>query len=474
MTTARRIFKNFLSLSTAEVLSRFVGFITIAYLARVLGAGAFGKISFVEAILSYFLIITNLGLNWVGTREVARHKENKDQIINTILILKFTLFFIAFVFLLIFIFFIRKPSDIKLLLFLYGLTLLPASLLIDWAFNGLEKMEYTAATNVIAKSIFMVLVFLIIKSASQIFIIPIIKLITDILIVVNLILIFNKVFGKIKFSFNKKVAINLLKMALPLGFSLYMIRIYYNFDTIMLGFMKDNETVGYYNAAYKIILVLIAFASAFYSAIFPVISNYYKSSIEKLKNFQTKITKILISVAIPLGVGTTLLASRIINFVYGYEYFQGAVALQLLIWAVVIIFIDIPFANSLVAVDRQNKFTIFVTMSAVINLILNFLLIPTFGIIGASIATIIAELNLLILSYIEMKKIVFINPFIYMGRPILASIILGIFISLFSPYAHLLIVVFVSMTVYFFALYIFKGITTEDIQFVRDKILKSQ
>ena len=474
MTTARRIFKNFLSLSTAEVLSRFVGFITIAYLARVLGAGAFGKISFVEAILSYFLIITNLGLNWVGTREVARHKENKDQIINTILILKFTLFFIAFVFLLIFIFFIRKPSDIKLLLFLYGLTLLPASLLIDWAFNGLEKMEYTAATNVIAKSIFMVLVFLIIKSASQIFIIPIIKLITDILIVVNLILIFNKVFGKIKFSFNKKVAINLLKMALPLGFSLYMIRIYYNFDTIMLGFMKDNETVGYYNAAYKIILVLIAFASAFYSAIFPVISNYYKSSIEKLKNFQTKITKILISVAIPLGVGTTLLASRIINFVYGYEYFQGAVALQLLIWAVVIIFIDIPFANSLVAVDRQNKFTIFVTMSAVINLILNFLLIPTFGIIGASIATIIAELNLLILSYIEMKKIVSINPFVFMGRPILASIILGIFISLFSPYAHLLIVVFVSMTVYFFALYIFKGITTEDIQFVRDKILKSQ
>src|SRR3972149_7243023 len=272
MTTARRIFKNLLALSTAEVLSRFVGFITIAYLARVLGAGAFGKISFVEAILSYFLIITNLGLNWVGTREVARHKENKDQIINTILILKFTLFFIAFVFLLIFIFFIRKPSDIKLLLFLYGLTLLPASLLIDWAFNGLEKMEYTAATNVIAKSIFMVLVFLIIKSASQIFIIPIIKLITDILIVVNLILIFNKVFGKIKFSFNKKVAINLLKMALPLGFSLYMIRIYYNFDTIMLGFMKDNETVGYYNAAYKIILVLIAFASAFYSAIFPVIS----------------------------------------------------------------------------------------------------------------------------------------------------------------------------------------------------------
>ena len=238
--------------------------------------------------------------------------------------------------------------------------------------------------------------------------------------------------------------------------------------------MKDNITVGYYNSAYKIILFLIAIAGAFYGAIFPIISNYYKSSIENLENFQRKITKILVVTAIPLGVGTTLLADRIINLVYGNEYISGVIALQYLVWAVVIIFIDIPFANSLVAVDRQNKFTVFVTIAAAVNLIFNFLLIPSFGIVGASIATIAAELTLFILSYIEIKKIVFNNPFIFMSRPILASIIMGFFIFLFKPFTYLFIVMPAAIAIYFLALYVFKGITVEDVQFIREKIFRSR
>lgn len=462
--------KNFLSLSTSEVLSRFIGFITTAYMARVLSSAAFGKVNFVEAIITYFLVIVNPGLSVIGIREIARDREHKEDYISTITALKFILFFLAILILFVLIFLIDKPYEIKLLIFLYGLTLLPASFLIDWVFNGLEKMEYTALTNIAARALFMILVISIVKSASHVFAIPLIKLVTDTFIVISLILIFNRSFGKIRFSFDRKLAWDVMKAALPLGYSFCMIGIYYSAGTIMLGFMRDDQTVGYYNAASKITLFLIAFSGAFYSAIFPVMSSYYKSSFERLRDFQKKVIKMLVTVALPLGIGVSLLAPRIISFIYGSEYLESVKVLQLLIWAVVIIYINVPFANSMVAMDKQNKLAVAVTIGALTSLSLNFFLIPSLGMTGAAIANICAEFAVFVFSYITMKKATSGDPFIFMPKPLLASLIMGLFIFLFGARFQIFLAISLSAAVYILALYIVRGISQEDIRFIKEKI----
>ena len=85
MSTTRRILKNFVSLSFSQIVTKALGLVSVAYLARVLGAEGFGKIGFAQAILAYFMLLVNLGLSTLGTREVARNREEISRYVNNIL-----------------------------------------------------------------------------------------------------------------------------------------------------------------------------------------------------------------------------------------------------------------------------------------------------------------------------------------------------------------------------------------------------
>jgi len=469
LSTGQRILKNFLSLTAANILSKLIGFVTIAYLARVLNASGFGQISFAQAIISYFALFTNLGLTTFGVREVARDKEHIKKHVNNILTLRIFLAIVSFGLLLIFIAFINKPANYKALIAFYGLSLFPLALSLDWVFQGIERMEFIGIAGILRSLVYAGLVFLFVNNPSKILSVPLFALAASFVTIALPIYIFVKNYGWFSFSFNWSIWKEFLIKALPMGFSFIMIQIYYNLDTIMLGFMKGDEVVGWYNAAYKIIFFILPFSGLLIQSIFPLISKYYKESREKLSLLVNTSAKILTAVAIPLGIGGTILAKPIMNLIYGPQYQNGVIAFQILIWTVAVIFVCVNFGNSLMACDGERKYAVGVSVGAGTNIILNFLLIPRFSLVGAAIATFATEVVVLVYMAYHFSKITRIHLERYILKPSIASLVMGAVI--WTVRINVLLSIIIGAAVYLAVFLSIRGVNGEDIRLIRRHIL---
>lgn len=398
--------KNFLSLSLSHIIIKGLGLVVTAYLARRLGANGFGKISFALAILSYFALLVDLGLGTFGTKEIAQSKEKVQKYVDNILAIKLLASLGTFILLTGFVYFIYKPVEVKKLLLFYGFSLFIDAFTIAWVFRGIEKMEFIAASQIAHQLIYVSLIFWIVKSPNQLLKVPLINLGAGIIEIAILFLVFRKNFRFPNLEFDFGFWKQILKQSLPIGFSFIMITIYYSFDSVMLGFMKGEEIVGWYSAAYKIILIISAFGGMYQFTIFPILSNFYKTSIEKLKVLMENSLTLAFLILIPIVVLVFSLAPIIIRLIYGIQYLNSILILQILIWNVPLIFISGLFAHFLLACGEQKRYMINVTVGAATNLILNVILIPPVGMIGAAIATIVAELMVLIMGYRGSKNIV--------------------------------------------------------------------
>ncbi|MBI4844952.1 MAG: flippase [Candidatus Omnitrophica bacterium] len=466
MKTLKIIAKNYFSLFGAEICAKIFAFLSILYLARILEVQDFGKISFVGAILSYFMLFSNCGLATLGTREIARNKNELCTYVSNIFSLRFVLAVCAFLLLVLCAFCIPKLNQMKLLIIFYGLSLFPIACLFDWVFQGLEKMEYNAFAKISNFFLYFLLVVTFIRSHSQLLIIPLFWLFGNIAAALFLILIFKKTGNKINFVWDVSLYKSLLKNAFPMGFSWIMIQIYNNFDTVMLGFLRTDEEVGWYNAAYKIILAVFSLGGFFYISIFPVISRYYKQSKENLIRLLNFTAKLMIIIAWPLGIGGVILAKPVINLFFTQKYDNAIVAFQILIWYVAISFISMIYANSLLACDREKKYALGVGLAALINVILNALLIPPFGLKGAAIATVISELSLFIYSYIEFSKIVQVGFAKYLLKPFLSSALMGIVLYI-NRGLNLFVLMIAGVIVYAFGLIILKTVSLKELNILK-------
>jgi len=469
---AQRIVKNFLSLSVATIFTQLLGFITIPYLARVLGPGNFGKLNFASAISGYFSLIGNFGLSILGTRELARNKDTVEYYTGNVLALKLCLSVLSFGLLLLLVAFINKPLQIKYLILLYGLALFPSALLIDWVFQGMERMEYIGVSRIFGVILNVGLVLLLIKSSEQLLLVPCFSVLASFFSLGFLIFVFIRHFGKFRLKFNLISWKSLIKQALPIGFSSVMVLIIYNIDTIMLGFTRSNEEVGYYNAAYKIIFLLIFANVAYHDAIFPTISDYYKTSVDSLKKLLSITEKLIVTIAIPLAIGGTILAKPIMNLIYGAKYNGGIIAFQILIWAVAAIYILMGYARGLWACDRQNKYFMVVSIQAAANTVLNIMLIPSIGLIGAAVTTVVSEFLGCSLYYREFSKIVRVSFHNHIPKPLVASIVMALFLIFGLKWVHLNIFWLIAggASVYSVFFYLIGGITKEEIKLIRSII----
>jgi O-antigen/teichoic acid export membrane protein len=179
----------------------------------------------------------------------------------------------------------------------------------------------------------------------------------------------------------------------------------------------------------------------------------------------------MLIISIPIGVGTTLLADKVILLIFGAEYLQSVIALQILVWAMVFIFINAAFVRLLESINRQMTVTKITGICMVENIVLNMLMIPQFGYVGASITTVITEFTIVALviyfaaksGYTFKKGEVLTN----MLRVTVSSVIMGIFIWNLRE-LNLIILVLLSALLYISLLYIIGGINKEDIKLLKE------
>lgn len=462
--TARAVSKNFAVLTVAHILAKFIGLGLFVCLARYLGAVNLGKYSFAVAFTGMFVVLADLGVNTLIVREVARHREEATKYLNNIIVLKVILLPLVYLLIFIVVNIVPIPVITRRLVYLIGLYLLFTALAETGYsfFRAYEKMEYEAFTMVFCRLVALSLVVLVLIKGYGIIEVGWAFLAVGILniLIVSYLLIrrIGKPTLKIDFGFIS----TLIKVAVPLGVISFVYTIYFHVDSVMLEVMKGEAVVGWYNAAYRLMESLNFIPAMLAAALFPVFSRYYPDASKSLINISEKAIKFLIIVILPICFGTTFLARKLIFMIYTPDFKNSILALQILIWVLVLISLNYIVGSLLVAMNRQATMMYIVVGALVLNVGLNLLLIPRFSLVGSAVATVISEIAVVGLAfYFITQYLARLRIFDQVGKPLMGCLLMCGFIY-FVPNLSIWIVIPGAAFLYFISLLILGTITGQD------------
>ncbi|WP_195953766.1 flippase [Clostridium saudiense] len=390
-----------------KLLSIIFPLVTFPYVSRVLGVENMGMVNFSASIISYFNLLAALGINNYATREGAKLRNNKKELnkfASEILLLNLISTIISYILLFILVSNSRKLQSYNLLLFIQSISILGATIGVNWMYQIYEEYLYIAIRALIVQVISMILIFIFVREKNDFIIYSAISLFAN--IGAN---IFNFIYAKKYVDFKIKLNfefIRHLKPVLILFFSSIAISIYVDSDTVLLGWFCGDYSVGLYSVAVKIYSILKQIITAMVIVSLPRLTNYlYNSKINEYKTTVSKIFYYIILLSLPILIGIVMLSSNIIAIIAGEGYYESATALSILGFSMFFAVLSSFVTYAILLPLQKEKIQLLVTIiSAIINILLNFILIPIFAQNGAAFTTLVAELLMFTLSVIILKN----------------------------------------------------------------------
>lgn len=470
--TAKSLAKNSFWLAIGEAVNGILMFFLMAWLARYLGAGGYGKLNFVLSFVTVLVVPINLGINQLVVREIAKDKKNTEKFLSNLLLIRLILgilFFLSVVFV---IQFIKTDYEIKILFYLLGAwTFFQSEIrFYQSIYRAHEKMFFEALTRILHGLILALASFyLIFYNYNLIYFGWAYFFAALATLILSIYIIWYK-FSHFKITFDYSFVKKVLKKSWPFAFSLLFGTINNYIDSIMLGIIKSDAVVGWYNAAYKILVFILLLGSVISRSTYPIISRLFKKSLEKMKVFIENYTRLMFILAIPLGLGGIALAPDIINFIYGEGYEEAILAFRILICTASLNYISTIYAMSLQACSKQKTHFVIMCATSLFNIVLNLLLIPKFSLYGAASVTLLTQLLVLLFMYFKFRKITKVSILKYILKPLIASIIM--FLVLIFLDLNIFIMLFLGIVTYFVFMFIIRGFSTNDIRMLKDIFTK--
>jgi len=196
----------------------------------------------------------------------------------------------------------------------------------------------------------------------------------------------------------------------------------YQADILLISLMLSENEVGLYAAAQTILLGFNLMPVAVRTALYPVMSRYYYQAPDKLTVLNDKISRYLLAAILPVATGVTLLAGPIIALVYGPSFAPAAPVLAVSIWAIVFLFLNVPHSRLALIYNRQRDAAILLSITTGLNLVLNLVLIPRAGILGAAVARLLSSLALFLVFYVYAQtRLTRVSLLASPVRPLLAT-----------------------------------------------------
>jgi O-antigen/teichoic acid export membrane protein len=457
----RNIFYKFLSES-----SRILPALLFIYIARKLGGEDFGKLSFAYSFTGICIIVADFGLNTILIRNVSRQKELTREYIDNIFVLKIVLSVVSISVMGLFVLFAGYSSEVITLVIVFGGVMFFKTL-VDFfcaVFNAYERMDREAFLKGTSQILLFLSGIVILTFGFGLFglsnVFLIVYLISS---MIGFYMVYEGI-ANIRPSFNLRFWKCILRESLPLALTVIFTVIYFKIDVVMLSLIRgDHSEIGWYSAAMRLIELVGVIPALIVSALFPILSILYEESIDSLKKVYKTSFKYLLVIALPVAVGTLLLSEHFIHIIYGREFVKAIPALQILVFALIFIFVNYILMNVLVAVDRQKINAIVAGTCVFVNIVLNLCLIPHYGYLGAGFATVITEIVLFGLClYFVSKCACKLNVTTLFIKPLISVVVMGAFILVILAKLNLVLVVCISALIYFSCLLLFKYFTSDD------------
>lgn len=381
--------------------------ITFPYISRVLLPENVGKINFSSSIVSYFTLIAGLGINTYAVRECAAIKDDKyklDNIASQIFSINIITTFVSYLLLFFVLLFYPKFANYRTLILLQSTSILFTTLGADWLNAAIEDFKYITIRTVLFQLFSLILMFVFIHKPSDYYKYALITLLSSCgANILNMCYRKNicKLTFTLKIQWNKHFNSILYMFVMILAQTLLN-----NVDITMLGIIHGDYEVGIYSTATKISNIISQLGGAIMLVVIPRLSllfndkNYYE--INKLLR---KILLFLTTIGFPLAIGCIIVADDAILIIAGNGYEQAANVLRVLMISFLITQFSGFLGNAILLPSKQEKYYMFVCIvSAVFNIIMNYLFIPVYGAVGAAWTTTFSSAVVLLLLLLKVDK----------------------------------------------------------------------
>lgn len=475
MSTAKRIVKNSGFMFFSGIITKVISFFILLIIARYLGPADFGIYSFVFSFMYFFSFVPDLGIHQILVREAAKDQKKMDVLIGNATIVKLVLSVVSLFFCCLIISFTDYPPSTKNILYMASLGLLAVS------FGGFGivyevklRMDYDLFFSVTDRLVFLISVLYLIQHNANLYFFVAIAVAIDFLHAI-LMTIFSKRFVTPKFKIDYNLIRKILKESLPIAISTVFVMIYFRIDTIMLSFLTNDVDVGFYSAAYRITEAFTFMPSVLMVSVFPMMSKYFNEKNNAFDYIYKMSFKLLFASGLLLATIITFLSDKIILLMYGSEFYGSIVALQVLIWATSVMFVNQLLSSTYIASGNQNIMVKLSALAALLNVGLNFILIPICSYTGASIATLVTELVLMIYGiYWISKSIVHKNLYKEIIYPLIGVCIISAFMIISRNYADIVTLSILSTLIFAAILYFTGWVDSDDKELLKKVITRER
>lgn len=382
--------------------------ITFPYVSRILLPIGTGNVAFATSVISYFTMIAMLGVPTYGIRACAQVRENKEElsrVTQELIFINLGMALISYVFFAISLFMIPTFESQKTLLIICSSATILNVLGVSWLYQALEQYSYITFASLLFKVVGLVLMFVLVHNVDDYLWYGLITVISSFgSYILNFIRMRKFIYMYPVGNYNFKRHLK------PIGTFFAMTvatTVYTNLDTVMLGMMKGNDEVGIYNAAIKIKSLMVTLVTSLGTVLLPRLSYYFEQN--DFKNFKAIIGKAISFVllfSIPCSIYFVIYSKEIILFLSGSAYLASIAPMCILMPTITLIGLsNITGIQVMVPSGNEKKVLYSVIWGAVIDFLINLMLIPRFGSSGAAIGTLAAEFLVLIIQCFFLKNL---------------------------------------------------------------------
>lgn len=478
MELKRKIAKNTLVQIIGKALSTVLGIISLAIMARYLGASGFGEYSTIITFVSFFAMSADLGLTLISAQMISNPEENQNKALSNLFTLRFFSALIIIGLAPLSVIFFPYDSGIKTgvlistLIFIFpALNQIPTAL-----FQKNLKMEKVMASEVLSKTFLVGFIFLFAKldtGLNGMLWASVFGSLIGFIILWS----YGQKTAKIKLEFDFNFWKKIIKKSWPLATTIILNLLYLKGDVLILSLFKNNQEVGIYGASYRAIEVIGTLPYMFAGIMLPIFTaSWIKQEKEFLNKVMQKSFDFMLILALPLMVGTQFIAGKIMTMIAGQDFSASGRPLQILIVSTSLLFVSSVFSHIIIAIEKQKKVISLYLFTTITSLILYFLLIPKYSYLGGALVTIYSNVVILLGTIWVVKKYTdFLPKTQTLVKSTLAVIGMAILMFLIPKEYYnnnflILLIVGLAALFYFSLLYILGGINKEDLKTFTPKI----
>ena len=385
-----------------SLLSVIFPLITFPYVSRVLSVNGIGKYNFSNSIISYFMLIAALGISNYAVREGAKYRNNKrkiNQFANEVFTINACSAIVSYVCLFICLITFSKLHSYLICILIYSIQIGFSVISVDWLFTIYEDFVYITIRSILFQIISILLLFVFVRHSNDYLNYAAITVFSA---VGSNVLNFyraekeHRIHLVFHFNWKKHMTPILILFAANVANLIYV-----NSDVTLLGLLKSNYVVGIYSVSSRIYTVIKSVLSAILLVSVPRLALLYgNKEFSKYKILLSKLTNMLVLLVLPAMIGLIMLSKQVVLIIAGNHFLRSVMSLRILAVAYIFSILAWILSDCVLIPAKREKYLLYsMTISAVINIVFNIIMIPYWSENAAAISTVLSELAMFTINY---------------------------------------------------------------------------